>query len=152
MNRAQAKAAALERRAALVAHQGAVQSAFCLTLNLPVPPSINHAKGLSRGMVYSTKAATAWKRTAGWEAKIAGARLQPGKVAIHLVLRAEPQALDLDNAQKLALDAWTGIVYRDDCQVWRLTTERQPLDGQEPRLFATIRDYRAEQAGEGEGT
>ncbi|MCA8239869.1 RusA family crossover junction endodeoxyribonuclease [Burkholderia sp. AU32262] len=54
------------------------------------------------------------------------------------------QCLDLDNAQKVLLDAMKGIAFEDDAWVRRITAERAEPDG-EARVIVTITPIVVEQ-------
>lgn len=125
-----------------------------LTLKLPYPVSANRywatrvitPKGHTRAMAmtYVTKEAQAFKDTVGWLAKAAGVRApMPGRVAIDYILhpklpqdwagraRKDPagwddtvMCVDLDNAQKVLIDALKDIVIMDDKWVREITARR----------------------------
>lgn len=133
-----------------------------VTLVLPYPVSANRywrirvVKGIA--MTYVSQEAKDYKREVAWLVKAAGIR-QPitGRVAVSYVLypkrpldwskRAakDPlgwddtvQSLDLDNCQKVLLDALKGVAFDDDKWVRRIAAERAEPDG-EARLVVTIR-------------
>lgn len=136
-----------------------------ITLTLPYPVSANRywqtrvikMGGLPRAMTYVSAEAKAFKEQVGWLAKAAGV-LKPivGRVAIaytlhphcpqdaHRRMKRDPycwddtvQCIDLDNAQKVLLDALKGVVIEDDKWVRRITAERgMPVDG--GKLVVTI--------------
>lgn len=133
-----------------------------VTLVLPYPVSANRywrtrvVKGIA--MTYVSTEAKDYKREVAWLVKAAGIR-QPinGRVAVSYVLypkrpldwskRASKDPLgwddtvaciDLDNAQKVLLDALKGVAFDDDKWVRRIEAIRAEPDG-EARLVVTIR-------------
>ena len=146
-----------------------------ITLTLPYPVSSNRywatrvvkMGGMPRSMTYVTKEAQAFKDQVGWLAKAAGVRAPiTGRVAIsytlhphcpqdaHRRMKRDPlnwddtvQCIDLDNAQKVLLDALKGVVMEDDKWVRRITAERgMPVDG--GKLVVTIEAISTEPAPE----
>lgn len=141
-----------------------------ITLVLPYPVSANRywrsrvVKGIS--MTYVSTEAKDYKREVAWLAKAAGIRSPlAGRVAVSYVLypkrpldwlkRAakDPhgwddtvQCLDLDNCQKVLLDALKGVVFDDDKWVRRIDAERAEPDG-DARLVVTIRPINSTQVG-----
>lgn len=138
-----------------------------ITLTLPYPVSCNRywatriikLKGALKptAMTYVTPEAQAFKDHVGWLAKAAGVRAPIlGRVAISYVLhphcpqdahrrmKRDPytwddtvQCIDLDNAQKVLLDALKGVAIEDDKWVRRISAERGlPVDG--GKLVVTI--------------
>lgn len=136
-----------------------------ITLVLPYPISANRywatrvvkMAGKPRAMTYVTPEAKAFKDQVGWLAKAAGVRAPiTGRVAIsytlhphcpqdsHHRMKRDPlnwddtvQCIDLDNAQKVLLDALKGVVMEDDKWVRRITAERgMPVEG--GKLVVTI--------------
>ena len=141
-----------------------------ITLTLPYPISANRywqtrviRKGAqSMAMTYVSAEAKAFKEKVGWLARAAGVRTPiTGRVAISYVLhphcpqdahrrmKRDPyawddtvQCIDLDNAQKVLLDALKGVAIEDDKWVRRITAERGlPVDG--GRLVVTISPIQA---------
>lgn len=129
-----------------------------IELRLPYPISANRywatrvitPKGQIRpqAMTYVTAEAKQFKDAVGWLARAAGVRSPiPGRVAIDYTLhphrpldwanraRKDPtgwedtvQCMDLDNAQKVLLDALKGVVIEDDRWVRQITARRgEPL-------------------------
>ncbi|MPS93791.1 RusA family crossover junction endodeoxyribonuclease [Comamonas sp.] len=141
-----------------------------ITLTLPYPISANRywqtrvikVGAQSRAMTYVSSEAKAFKEQVGWLAKAAGI-LNPilGRVAISYTLhphcpqdaqrrmKRDPytwddtvQCIDLDNAQKVLLDALKGVAIEDDKWVRRITAERgMPVDG--GKLVVTITPIKA---------
>lgn len=108
--------------------------------------------------IVPTKEAKAYKADVGWRLKAAGVRRPiTGRVAIDVKLyphrpldwakraRKDPvgwsdavQCIDLDNANKVLLDALKGVAIDDDKWVRRLTAERMEPDGREACIVVTI--------------
>ncbi len=108
-------------------------------------------------ITYVSAEAKAYKAQVGWLAKAAGVRKPiQGRVAVSYVLypsrpldwakraKADPlgwddsvSCIDLDNANKVLMDALKGVVFDDDKWVRRITAERAEPDG-EGRLVVTI--------------
>lgn len=140
-----------------------------LILVLPYPISANRywatrivtskATHKPMALTYVTPEAVAYKQQVGWLAKQAGVRAPfDGRVAIEVQLYASrPQdwarrarkdpltwdddvrSIDLDNANKVLLDAFKGVVIVDDSRkyVRRLAGEQMEPDG-EARVVVTI--------------
>lgn len=131
-------------------------------LHLPYPPSANRywrtrvitpASGVPIVSTYVSSDAKAFKETVGWLARKAGVRSPlPGRIEIAYALhpklpqdwrtraRKDPigwedtvQCMDLDNAQKVLIDAMKGIVFEDDKWVRKITALRG-----EPRAEAGL--------------
>lgn len=131
---------------------------MAVVLKLPYPVSANRywatrvitPKGQTRAMAmtYVTAEAKQFKDTVGWLAKAAGVRApMVGRVAIDYTLhpkrpqdwatraRKDPagwedtvMCMDLDNAQKVLIDALKDIVIEDDKWVRQITARRgEPL-------------------------
>lgn len=108
---------------------------------------------------YVSTEAKAYKAEVGWLAKAAGIRKPlAARVAIDIQLyparpadwakRAQKdpmgwddtvRCIDLDNANKVLLDALKGVVIEDDKWVRRLTSERMEPDGGQARVVVTVR-------------
>lgn len=124
-----------------------------ITVTLPYPVSANRywrvrvVKGVA--MNYVSSEAKAYKEQVGWIVRAAGVRAPlAGRIAIDYTLYPKrPQdwlrrarklgdawhddvmCLDLDNAQKVLLDALKGVAFDDDKWVRRITAERAEPDG-----------------------
>lgn len=135
-----------------------------IVLVLPYPISANRywrtfmPKGFKAPVTVCSSEAKAYKAQVGWLAKAAGIRKPiAGRVAVSYTLypkrpqdwakRAskDPAAwddsvlcIDLDNAQKVLMDALKGVVIDDDKWVRRIEAERAEPDG-EARLVVTVR-------------
>lgn len=132
-----------------------------ITLTLPYPPSANRywrtAVVCGRAQTYPSKDAKEFKCSVALACRRAGV-MKPlaGRVAIGIQLypnrpqdwvkraRKDPaswdddvRCIDLDNANKVLLDALKGIVIEDDKWVRRLVSERMEPDG-EGRVVVTI--------------
>ncbi|AET91070.1 endodeoxyribonuclease RusA [Burkholderia sp. YI23] len=132
-----------------------------LIVTLPYPVSANRywrvrvVKGVA--MNYVSSEAKAYKEQVGWIVRAAGVGAPlAGRIAIDYTLYPKrPQdwqrrarklgdawhdnvmCLDLDNAQKVLLDALKGVAFDDDKWVRRITAERAEPDG-EARIVVRI--------------
>ena len=137
-----------------------------IELTLPYPISANRywrsfvPKGATRAVVVPSDEAKLYKESVGWFVKKAGVRSPfPGRVVIEIQLypqrpldwakRAakdpftwddDVRSIDLDNANKVLLDALKGLVIVDDSRKYlrRLVSEQMEPDG-EARVVVTIR-------------
>ena len=107
------------------------------------PNSTQHIYGLAvRGCIphrYMTTAGKILKQAYQWEAKAQwkGKPLSGDiEVSITLYFGTKRKA-DLDNFNKLSLDALTGIAYDDDSQIAKLTIERG-YDTLQPRVVISL--------------
>ena len=137
-----------------------------IVVTLPYPPSANRYKaprivkpknGPAFISTYVTPEAKAFKEQVGWILRAAGVH-EPikGRIAIAYTLypnlpkdwqarqrkhgdawQDTVQCIDLDNAQKVLLDALKGIAFEDDAWVRRIVAERAEPDG-EARVVVTI--------------
>lgn len=110
------------------------------------PKSSNHIyKSVCRGRfptVYLSPEGKALKEQYQWEARAqhSGDLLTERlRVAVTLFFGTRRTA-DLDNYQKLSLDALTGIVWEDDKQIDELLIRRD-YDKERPRIELTIEPY-----------
>ena len=134
-----------------------------IVLPLPYPVSANRywrtymPKGFKAPVTTLSAEAKAYKSEVGWLAKAAGIRAPlVGRVAVAYTLYPNRpqdwqkrmrrdgaawddtvQCIDLDNAQKVLMDALKGVVFEDDRWVRRITAERAEPDG-EGRLVVTV--------------
>lgn len=89
------------------------------------PPGSNRLWRNLRGRMVVSEAASAWKKTAAWQARAQGCLLLEGQAIVDLILhpkltkagRASATRLDVDAPIKLTLDALQGVAYTDDKQV-----------------------------------
>jgi crossover junction endodeoxyribonuclease RusA len=140
-----------------------------ITLILPYPISANRYWQTTairgRAMTYVSKEAKAYKADVARCCRLSGLLVPiAGRVAIHAELfPAMPQdwerrkrrdgvnwddtvrCIDLDNANKVMLDALKGIAIDDDKWVRRLSSERMTPDSKGARLVVTITPLQAEQ-------
>jgi crossover junction endodeoxyribonuclease RusA len=108
-----------------------------LKLVLPYPISVNAfmgsfvPKGHTRPIPYLTKEAKAYKKEAGYRAKLAGFRepttkpIEIASVTLHPRTKGPSgkstgAMMDLDNCLKVTLDSLKEIVYVDDRQIKRI--------------------------------
>lgn len=145
-----------------------------VTLRLPYPISANRYWS-SRVIdmpgrkpivsTFVTKDAKAFKDEVGWLARAAGIRSPiPGRIAIAYTLfpnrpldwqkrqrklgdawQDSVQCIDLDNAQKVLLDALKGIAFEDDVWVREIVARRAEPDAEGARLVVTIKPIELEQ-------
>lgn len=125
-----------------------------ITLILPYPVSANRYwrtvvnRKTGHAMTFVSEEAKAFKTEVAWKAKTCGVKSPLlGRIAISYTLhpklpqdwarrqRKDPsgwtdtvQCMDLDNAQKVLLDAMKGVVFSDDKWVRRIVAQRgEPL-------------------------
>lgn len=116
----------------------------CVSFTLSLPPTTNHIWRVTRqGRIYKTEEAKAWEQDAGFAAYYARvlARVPmapkgvPVEVRVNYVLRYRR---DADNG-KLILDAFKGVLYDDDDQVFHLDTwKRKAAPGETPRVDVVV--------------
>jgi crossover junction endodeoxyribonuclease RusA len=142
------------------------RESFATTLVLPYPISANRywrsyvPKGWTRSVTAPSAEAKAYKNEVRWIAKGAGIRAAiVGKVQLSIWLYphrpqdAEKrmrklggewddsvQCIDLDNANKVLIDALTGVVIQDDSFVRRIESERMEPDGK-ARVVVEVSRY-----------
>lgn len=135
-----------------------------ITLTLPWPVSANRywrsfvPRGKTRAIVVVSDEAEAYKQEVGWLARAAGLRSAfAGRVSVDIRLypgrpqdwanRAQKdpfgwdddvRCIDLDNANKVLLDALKGIAFDDDKWIRRLSSERMEPDEHGARVVVTI--------------
>ena len=115
-----------------------------MSFTLSLPPTTNHIWRVTRqGRIYKTEEAKAWEQDAGFAAYYARvlARVPmapkgvPVEVRVNYVLRYRR---DADNG-KLILDAFKGVLYDDDDQVFHLDTwKRKAAPGETPRVDVVV--------------
>lgn len=107
--------------------------------------------------IVPTKEAKAYKREVEILLRKAGAQLIPGRVHVAIALYPQrPQdwlkraardpvawddtvrCLDIDNANKVVLDALCGLAFEDDSRVWRLISERMEPDPHGARVVVDV--------------
>jgi crossover junction endodeoxyribonuclease RusA len=142
-----------------------------VTLTLPYPISANRywrsftPRGQARAIVVLSDEAKAYKTRVAWLAKAAGVRAPiEGRVEFRVQLYpARPQdwqtrqrkhgaawddsvrCIDLDNANKVLLDALKGVAIVDDAWVRRIVAERMEPDGGDARVVVTLTALATEQ-------
>lgn len=139
-----------------------------VVLTLPYPLSANvywhsrivksKATGQQLVITHPSRDAQNFCKDVGWRCKAAGMRAPiPGRVRIDIELyphrpkdwttrmRKNPLAwdddvrcIDLDNANKVLLDALKGVAIEDDCWVRELHSKRMEPDGREACVVVTI--------------
>lgn len=108
-------------------------------LTLPVPPSANAYWKLDRrGFIRVSDEARAYKANVQRRALVEGLRNPPGcpVVVTMTVYRAQRRG-DLDNFQKVLLDALKGIAFLDDSQVVEIHSRRED-DKANPRVEVEV--------------
>jgi Holliday junction resolvase RusA-like endonuclease len=106
------------------------------------PKSTQHIYRNTCRATYMTAEGKALKEAYQWEAKSQwkGKPLQ-GDVALSITLFfGTKRRADLDNFNKLSLDALTGIAYEDDSQVAELYLKRA-YDKARPRIQITVSSF-----------
>lgn len=135
-----------------------------IRLTLPYPLSANRywqsfvPRGATRALVHLSTEAKAYKREVGKLAQLAGIRKPiAGRVEVSVQLyphrpqdwqarmrKLGPawddsvQCIDVDNANKVLLDALKGVAIEDDAWVRRLVAERMEPDAHGARVVVTI--------------
>lgn len=137
-----------------------------IELTLPYPISANRywrsfvPKGHTRAVVTLSDEAKAYKEQVGWLLRKAGVR-EPFKVRCVIAIQLYPKrpqdwakrarenpmtwdddvmSIDIDNANKVLLDAFKGVAVVDDSRryVRKLVSEHMEPDGGEARVVVTI--------------
>jgi Holliday junction resolvase RusA-like endonuclease len=102
-----------------------------MAITLPTaPPSLNNAfvNVPGRGRVKST-AYRNWLSAARWTIAAQRPRRHEGPVTVTIDVQKPKGRSDVDNRAKAVLDALTGIAWRDDSQVQRVTIGWAPIEG-----------------------
>lgn len=109
------------------------------------PKSTQHIYGLTCRGRFSQRYMTPAGKRLKWEYQLEARAQWRGKpligdieVSITLYFGTKRKA-DLDNFNKLSLDALTGIAYEDDSQIAKLTIERA-YDKQKPRVVISLNE------------
>ncbi len=101
-----------------------------IKLNLPWPPSINHAKGIRNNKPYPTDKMTKFKDEVAIEVRRRYPGLSLGKARLEVHIQAFPsdrRRRDLDNIQKVLLDSLQAAgLFDDDEQIDYLSILRGP--------------------------
>lgn len=110
-----------------------------IRLELPYPPSINHAFSMTRGRPVLTQETRAYRQRVRKLVRGSGMPTLLGPLAVRLELfPPDDRRRDCDNAQKSLLDALQQAgAFVDDSQiVWLLTIKTVPLSGGKVIVFA----------------
>jgi Holliday junction resolvase RusA-like endonuclease len=106
-----------------------------LKFTLPYPPSANdywrHVTIHGKPRVIVTANARSFKAAAALAARAQGARVLKGPVEVAITVYRPRRIGDLDNTQKVLLDALRGVAFEDDSQVvhieaWRMDDKSNP--------------------------
>lgn len=91
-----------------------------MQIELPYPPSSNRYWRKFRNRMVVSDEANAYRQNVA--ALCLERRLQPvdGPVAVSLYIRRPAKRRDIDNHQKVLLDALQGFAYHNDAQIFRL--------------------------------
>ena len=111
-------------------------------LELPWPPSVNHAwRNIGTGHTILSKAGREYRQSVAVAVLIAGKRTFAGDMVISIeAYPPDKRRRDLDNALKLPLDGLAKAgVYADDFQIQKLTIERMSV-AKPGRLVVSIWD------------
>lgn len=140
-----------------------------ITITLPYPISANkYWRPVHIGnhiTIVPTKEAKAYKTDVGWKCKAAGIKA-PITGRVHIDVKLYPNrpqdwqkrmrlhgaawddtvmCIDLDNANKVLLDAFKGVAIEDDKWVRRIVAERMEPDAGGARVVVTITALAVEQ-------
>src|SRR5262245_19250019 len=94
------------------------------TFELPIPPSANRYWRKYRNRMVLSEEAKDYRKAVGAIGKASGVEQFEGDVVVYLVVYRARKSGDLDNFQKVLLDALKGIAYADDNQVVELHAYR----------------------------
>lgn len=89
--------------------------------------------------VYMTDKGKSLKESYGYQAKSQwrwGVSDKPFEVSIYLYFKTQRKH-DIDNYGKILLDSMTGIVWKDDSQIWKMTVNKM-VDKKNPRIEISI--------------
>jgi len=127
--------------AALLALGGATMPAPPATqrIVLPLPPSANRYWRHYNGRVVVSEAAKTYKAGVWLVAQYQGMHPFTGPVAVYVHVYRARKAGDLDNANKVLLDALCGIAYQDDAQIVELHSWRHD-DKDNPRVEVEVQE------------
>lgn len=107
----------------------------------PLPPSANRYWRHAGGRVYVSDEAKAYKQTVAMLARVDGAKVLTGPVAVAVAVYRARKAGDLDNFLKILLDALQGIYYANDNQVREIHATLHD-DRHDPRVEVAITSLR----------
>ena len=109
-----------------------------MRVTLPYPPTANLYWRVWRGRPVKSTEARRYQEEARRSATSQGMRPLSGDVSVSLRVYRPRRIGDLDNAQKVLLDALKGVAYEDDRQVTEIHAIR--LDDKErPRVEVVVR-------------
>lgn len=108
----------------------------------PLPPSANKNWRFAHGRVIVSQEAANYKETVKMLARVDGATLIKGPVALTVDVYRPRKSGDLDNYLKVLLDALQGVFYRNDSQVREIHATLHE-DRHEPRVEVTAEPFRA---------
>ena len=118
-----------------------------MTLKLPYPPTTNHAYTVARGRKIKTAVARQYANAVAWlvadERRVDPQGWYPTTAdRLTVVVHVHPpdnRKRDLDNTEKLALDAVCSALDIDDSQIDQLTLVRGVNLKTDPHLLLTLR-------------
>lgn len=91
-----------------------------MTIDLPTPPSTNHAYPTMRGRRTLSKEGRAYKAMVQGRLLVAGWKPLAGYVAVTIHWRRKIKSGDLANREKILCDALKGFAFHDDEQITEL--------------------------------
>lgn len=109
----------------------------------PLPPSANKYWRYAGGKVYTTHEAKRYKEVVAMLARVDGAKLLTGPVAVTVAIYRARKAGDLDNFLKILIDALQGICYRNDSQIVEINAMLHD-DRHEPRCEVSVTSRRGD--------
>ena len=95
-----------------------MKQTFSLTF---IPPTVNTMIPTVNGRRVKSETYKAWRATAAWEIKAQRPLVFEGPVSVTIEMKRPNRPCDVDNRIKGALDVLSGLAYRDDAQVHRVT-------------------------------
>jgi len=107
-----------------------------LRIDLPTPPTVNHAYAVVRGRKILSKAGRDYKADVATRLLLARWRPLGGEVVWSLWWRRDRKSGDISNRIKLVEDAMKGIAWADDAQVVELHAYRS--DEGEPGITVEV--------------
>lgn len=121
-------------------------SVTSIALTLPYPPTANLYWRHYRGRTVLSKRAEAYRKSVADRAALAGCRPFAGDVDVKLDVFRPREIGDLDNTQKVLLDALRGFAFVDDKQVVRIYADRHD-DAGNPRAEVVVTRTEVRTAG-----
>lgn len=109
-----------------------------MTFDLPEPPSLNRMWRRVGNRTVLSAEGRAYKERVGVLARLQGAKVIKGPVAVELTWRRGRRAGDLDNRWKVIGDSLNGIAYEDDAKIVELHLYRVD-DKANPGATVTVR-------------